>query len=145
MLIQIPIDTTGVMLSKASNSSIHNIPDSVCEAFIISFIVLLIATFGKYLITRKTSIIDWGAMIIELPIDVCAIVSTIIASTKFEGERNVTMLALSAVIPILLCSYFRRIGMNLYIDKKWFRMIACGAADILIASIWILLIINILF
>ena len=141
----IPPDSLTQLGETITNSQASGIPPLVMEAFAISLIVLIIATIGKYLITRETTIVDWGAMLIELPIDICAIVSTIIASTQFDVDVNVTMLALSAVIPILLCSYFRRIGIKQYTNKNWWTMIACGFADVVIAFGWVIIIINLLF
>lgn len=140
-----PPDSLLIAEETMQDSMIANIPPQVVEAFIVSLIVLIIATLGKFLISKSPTISDWGAMLIELPIDVCAIVSTIIASTKFDVSINVTILALSAVIPILLCSYFRREGFNLYTQERWFLMVICSLVDVALAGAWIMIVINILF
>lgn len=119
------------------------IPDPVSEAFIISFIVLLVATLAKYIIAKEDHIKEWGEILIELPIDVCAIVATIIASTQFPETVNVAKYAYSAVLPIFFCAYFRQLTYRLFKQKNnW--MYGSAALDILIAAIWILLVINLI-
>lgn len=121
-----------------------DIPPAVLESFSISFIVLLAAAIVKYTIAKNSNIVDWGEMALELPIDICAIIATIIASTHIPVEANLTLYSLSAFLPILLCGYFRRRTLQYYINRSyWAILFVC--LDYGTAFVWIKIIVNLIF
>lgn len=121
-----------------------DMPPAVLQSFIISFIVLLAAAIVKYTIAKNSNVIDWGEMALELPIDICAIIATIIASSKIPVEANMTLYSLSAFLPILLCGYFRRRTLQCYTNRSyWAILFVCF--DYGTAFLWIKIVVNLIF
>lgn len=114
-------------------------PDSLFYAFWLSVGLLALMSLLKYLVSKQTVRKDWGLLILELPIDLCLVVITVII-TGFMKEPNfalgIVLVVISLVISIICC-HFRQCSIKHSFDEKGIRTYVFGVLDIILAIVWI--------
>ena len=95
------IDSVGNLLTSLGNQ----IPPQMLYAFAISCIVLFISTIIKYGLGVSLNDMKKMQMLLELSIDVCAVIATIIASMETSKPYSLVLfMSFSSIIPILIGS-----------------------------------------
>ena len=136
-------------MNNAANlltSIADQVPLQVLYAFGISSIVLLIATIIKYGLGVGLKDIKKMSMLLELSVDICAIIATIIASMETSKSYLLVMfMAFCSIIPILIGSYARQYWLD-YSDKGvcWQSVIS-ALVTIATPIIWLVIICEIFF
>jgi len=86
-------------------------------AFWISVVLLLMASFLKYLVSHINTQKDWGHLIIEFPVDLCLVMLTILVTIYLKTNiGGGIFLIIITILTILICCHFRRKSMD-YSDK----------------------------
>lgn len=85
-------------------------PDSLSYAFWLSVSLLLLISLLKYFMAKNSGRKDWGNFILELPIDVCLVVITIIITGYMRGTNLAigVLLVVLSLIESVICCIFRR-------------------------------------
>ena len=143
------VDTLGRFLTQMGGF------ETLTFSFYISLLLLLLISFLKYFIQRKSELKEWWLMMLELPIDVCVILITIIVTGYMRGvngvvdEKNAAIgvfLIFASLIISVICCYLRRVAMNCsYSQKRMyiFYSFICGVFNFIVAGIWIYVIFQI--
>lgn len=141
-----PADSTMNNAANLLTSIADQIPLQVLYAFGISSIVLLIATIIKYGLGVGLKDIKKMSMLLELSVDICAIIATIIASMETSKSYLLVMfMAFCSIIPILIGSYARQYWLD-YSDKGVCRQSVISAlVTIATPIIWLVIICEIFF
>lgn len=118
-------------------------PDSLSYAFWLSVSLLLLISLLKYFMAKNSERKDWGNFILELPIDVCLVVITIII-TGYMRETNlaigVLLVVLSLIVSVICCIFRRNSIKHSYVEGRKICMFVYAFLDIVIASAWISLV-----
>lgn len=144
--LTLPADSTMNNAANLLTSIADQIPLQVLYAFGISSIVLLIATIIKYGLGVGLKDIKKMSMLLELSVDICAIIATIIASMETSKSYLLVMfMAFCSIIPILIGSYARQYWLD-YSDKGvcWQSVIS-ALVTIATPIIWLVIICEIFF
>ncbi len=114
-------------------------PDSLFYAFWLSVALLALMSLLKYLVSKKSEQKDWGMLMLELPIDLCLVVITVII-TGFMKEPNfalgIVLVVITLVISIICC-HFRQCSIRHSYDEKGVMTYVFGILDVILAVIWI--------
>ena len=116
-------------------------------AFWFSITLLIVISIIKhFMINTETLKKDFGEFIMELPIDICNIVITILASLYLSQHtgKGITLIFLT-VGTVTICAVFRRLS----IKKGGFESFSIlsafyGMLDIFIAMLWIKIVLNLI-
>lgn len=144
--LTLPADSTMNNAANLLTSIADQVPLQVLYAFGISSIVLLIATIIKYGLGVGLKDIKKMSMLLELSVDICAIIATIIASMETSKSYLLVMfMAFCSIIPILIGSYARQYWLD-YSDKGvcWQSVIS-ALVTIATPIIWLVIICEIFF
>lgn len=144
--LPVPADSIVNNAGNLVTSITDQIPPQILYAFGISIIVLLIATIVKYGLGVGLKDIKKMSMLLELSVDICAIIATIIASMETSKSYSLVMfMAFCSIIPILIGSYARQYWLD-YSDKGICRQSVISAiVSIVIPIIWLVIICKIFF
>ncbi|MDE7166924.1 MAG: hypothetical protein K2O17_07845 [Bacteroidaceae bacterium] len=115
-------------------------PDSLSYAFWLSVSLLLLISLLKYFMAKNSERRDWGNFILELPIDVCLVVITIIITGYMQGTNlaiGVLLVVLSLIMSVVCCIFRRKSINHSYDEGKKILMLVYGFLDIFIACAWI--------
>lgn len=126
-------------------SSLDNI-DTISFAFGFSFALLVLVSLIKYIVNSEWNIKDFGEYLMELPIDTCSIVITVIASLYLRMHvGKSSFLIIITLIIVAICSAFRKASIrNGGFEKIGKKSLIYGIIDIGVAVYWINLIFKIL-
>lgn len=125
-------------------NSLRN-PESLIYAFWLSVFLLLIISLLKYFLAKESEKRDWGNFVLELPIDVCLVVITIIITGYMQGTNLAIgmLLVLFSLLVSIVCCIFRRISIkHSYDEGVKGKMVFFGILDIFLALIWVFFIYN---
>lgn len=113
--------------------------NSIGFAFWFSTILLIVVSFIKYFINHESGTKDWVEFVMEVPIDTCSIIITVIASMYLYLHTGKGIMLIMVTVGVAsLCSYLRRKSIDNGISEKInYRCIIYGLADVIIASFWI--------
>lgn len=114
-------------------------------SFCISVILSIIISLLKYFFSNTVVGRDWGYMILELPIDVCLIVITVVITGYMKGETFAfgVVFVLISIFVSLLCCLFRRLSINQsYNEKYGWKSIMWGFFDVAVAVFWVAFVYN---
>ena len=120
-------------------NSLRN-PESLIYAFWLSVFLLLIISLLKYFIAKESEKRDWGNFVLELPIDVCLVVITIIITGYMQGTNLAIgmLLVLFSLLVSITCCIFRRISIkHSYDEGVKGKMVIFGILDIFLALGWV--------
>lgn len=120
-------------------NSLRN-PESLIYAFWLSVFLLLIISFLKYFIAKESEKRVWGNFVLELPIDVCLVVITIIITGYMQGPNLAIglLLVLFSLLVSIVCCIFRRISIkHSYDEGVKGEMVIFGILDIFLALGWV--------
>ena len=120
-------------------NSLRN-PESLIYAFWLSVFLLLIISLLKYFIANESEKRDWGNFVLELPIDVCLVVITIIITGYMQGTNLAIgmLLVLFSLLVSIACCIFRRISIkHSYDEGVKGKMVIFGILDIFLALGWV--------
>lgn len=120
-------------------NSLRN-PESLIYAFWLSVFLLLIISLLKYFIAKESEKRDWGNFVLELPIDVCLVVITIIITGYMQGTNLAIgmLLVLFSFLVSIACCIFRRISIkHSYDEGVKGKMVIYGILDIFLALGWV--------
>lgn len=120
-------------------NSLRN-PESLIYAFWLSVFLLLIISLLKYFIAKESEKRDWGNFVLELPIDVCLVVITIIITGYMQGTNLAIgmLLVLFSLLVSIACCIFRRISIkHSYDEGVKGKMVIFGILDIFLALGWV--------
>lgn len=120
-------------------NSLRN-PESLIYAFWLSVFLLLIISSLKYFIAKESEKRDWGNFVLELPIDVCLVVITIIITGYMQGTNLAIgmLLVLFSLLVSIACCIFRRISIkHSYDEGVKGKMVIFGILDIFLALGWV--------
>ena len=120
-------------------NSLRN-PESLIYAFWLSVFLLLIISLLKYSIAKECEKRDWGNFVLELPIDVCLVVITIIITGYMQGTNLAIgmLLVLFSLLVSIACCIFRRISIkHSYDEGIKGEMVIFGILDIVLALGWV--------
>lgn len=114
--------------------------ESLGYAFWLSFFLLVLVSLLKYFISKESKKNDWGHLILELPIDICLVVITIVITGFMKGE-NVSLGIIIVVVTLvisILCCIFRRCSIRYSYNKdgciyQWLF----GLLDVLVSIFWV--------
>ncbi|WP_347296873.1 hypothetical protein, partial [uncultured Bacteroides sp.] len=99
-------------------------PDSLFYAFWLSVALLVFMSLLKYLVSKESERKDWGLLALELPIDLCLVVITVII-TGFMKEPNfalgIVLVVISLVVSII-CYHFRQCSIRHSYDEKGLKV-----------------------
>lgn len=116
------------------------VENSLSYSFWLSVALLVLISLFKYLFSKKTGKRDWFNFLLELPIDICTIVTTVII-TGFITEETLPhgmMIVVITLIVCAFCSYYRRLALeNSEINSLNGKVFLFAFLDILFASLWI--------
>ena len=115
-------------------------PDSLSYAFWLSVSLLLLISLLKYFMAKNSERKDWGNFILELPIDVCLVVITIIITGYMRGANltiGVLLVVLSLIVSVFCCMFRRNSIKHSYEEGRKVCMFIYAFLDIVIASAWI--------
>lgn len=128
--------------------------DSLPFAFVVSFALLVIVSLLKYWILNESKAKEWMFFFLELPIDVCVILTTIIITGFMRGTGGAidekkaaigVVLVFCSLIISLICCFIRRAAMKLsYAEKaKHYTMsVVCSILNFIVAGIWVYVILQ---
>ena len=115
-------------------------PDSYAYAFWFSLLLLTVISMLKFLISKEAQLSDWGNLVLEIPIDVCAIIITIIF-TGYMKNGNIaigSLLVILTLIVSVLCCFFRRLSLKHSYDEGYkIQMFIYAVAELFLACGWI--------
>ena len=120
-------------------------PKTLFYSFWVSFLLLIIVYLLKYFISKECVRKDWGYIILELPIDVCLILITVVVTGYMKGETFASgvVLVLISIIISFFCCLFRRLSIkHLYDEKSLCKAWLWGIFDVVIAAFWISVVYN---
>ena len=119
--------------------SLDNI-NTIGFAFWFSIVLLIVISLIKYFIINKENLMkDFGELIMELPIDMCNIVITILASLYLNQHtgKGITLIVLTVGV-VTVCAVFRRLSMKIGgFEHFSYLSVIFALADIIIAMFWI--------
>lgn len=120
--------------------------DTISFAFGFSFALLVLVSLIKYIVNSEWNIKDFGEYLMELPIDTCSIVITVIASLYLRMHvGKSSFLIIITLIIVAICSAFRKASIrNGGFEKIGKKSLIYGIIDIGVAVYWINLIFKIL-
>lgn len=120
--------------------------DTIGFAFGFSFVLLILISFIKYAINSEWKRKDIGEFLMELPIDTCSIIITVIASLYLNKHIGIgaTLIVLTLLL-VTLCSMLRRYSIKKGgLESPGVLSLISGLADIIFACIWINYVLNII-
>ena len=117
---------------------------SIEFAFWISIILLILVSFWKYFISKEAEKQDWWQLAVEMPIDLCLVVLTLIVTLYIRTNLGggILFLALTCIV-ITICCMLRRHALKTFTptNKKILTTsFFCTCFTIIIAvafTIWI--------
>ena len=119
--------------------SLDNI-NTIGFAFWFSIVLFIFISLIKYFIINKENLMkDFGELIMELPIDMCNIVITILASLYLNQHtgKGITLIVLTVGV-VTVCAVFRRLSMKIGgFEHFSYLSVIFALADIIIAMFWI--------
>lgn len=128
--------------------------DSLPFAFAISLTLLVIVSLLKYWILNESKAKEWMFFFLEIPIDVCVILTTIIITGFMRGtggaideKRAATgvVLVFCSLIISMICCFIRRAAMKLsYAEKAkhYFLSAVCSILNFIVAGLWVYVILD---
>lgn len=129
----------GINKFKSILDSLDNI-NTIGFAFWFSIVLLIVISLIKYFIINKENLMkDFGEFIMELPIDMCNIVITILASLYLNQHtgKGITLIVLTVGV-VTVCAVFRRLSMKRGgFEHFSYLSVIFALADIIIAMFWI--------
>lgn len=115
-------------------------PNTLAYAFWLSVSLLVLVSLLKYFISKKSEKKDWGNFVLELPIDICLVLITIVITGYMKGE-NISLGIIFVVITLVIsvvCCIFRRCSIDhSYKDEDWKYTLAFGLLDLLFSIVWV--------
>ena len=114
--------------------------ETLAYAFWLSVSLLVLVSLLKYFISKESDKKDWGHLILELPIDICLVVITIVITGFMKGENislGIILVVVTLVISIICC-IFRRcsISCSYKSDSKICQWVY-GFLDIVFSVFWV--------
>ena len=111
------VDTTNQStVREIDNSTFYNrVQDTTTVefSFVISVLLLLVASFLKYFITNLSTKKEWWLFSVEFPIDLCLVILTLIVTLYIKENMGGALIFLTvAIIIIILCCISRRAAMK---------------------------------
>ena len=120
--------------------NLFNVNDSLSYSFWLSVVLLILITLFKYFFSKETLKDDWGNILLELPIDLCTIATTVVI-TGFITEETLPhgiIISFITLIVCAICCYFRRLAINhSYSESIDYMMLVFAFFDIFVAGAWI--------
>lgn len=123
--------------------------ETLTFAFWLSIGLLFLISLLKYWLLRENAWKEWAFMMLELPVDVCVVIITIIITGfmrspdgTIDGNKaaiGIILVVISLVISVFCC-IFRRMSMKYsYSNKKKSLLLSwlCAILDIIIALLWV--------
>lgn len=136
------IDSVGNLLTSLGNQ----IPPQMLYAFAISCIVLFISTIIKYGLGVSLDDMKKMQMLLELSIDVCAVIATIIASMETSKPYSLVLfMSFSSIIPILIGSIARRYWLTYSMKGLCWQSALSSIINIAMPIVWLIIICEIFF
>lgn len=126
--------------------------ESLTFAFVVSLMLSVIIALLKYWILNESKGKEWMFMFLELPINVCVILITIIVTGFMRGSNGAidekkaatgVILVFCSLIISIICCFLRRASMKLsYSEKRkyFYYSVICGALNFIVAGLWIYII-----
>lgn len=126
--------------------------ESLTFAFVVSLMLSVIIALLKYWILNESKGKEWMFMFLELPIDVCVILITIIVTGFMRGSNGAidekkaatgVILVFCSLIISIICCFLRRASMKLsYSEKRkyFYYSVIGGALNFIVAGLWIYII-----
>lgn len=123
--------------------------ESLIYSFVISLVLLIIISSLKYWILNESKKKELMFMLLELPIDVCVILITIIVTGFIRGggqsidQEKVSTGIILVFVSLLIsigCCFLRRLSMGLSYSEKMWRYIlsgVCAVLNFIVAGTWI--------
>lgn len=159
IVIMIGLITIGIFNSNSLLSSINHYEqeciewlsrldkiDTISFAFGFSFALLVLVSLIKYIVNSEWNIKDFGEYLMELPIDTCSIVITVIASLylRMHVGKSCFLIIITLII-VAICSAFRKASIrNGGFENLGKKSLIYGIIDIGVAVYWINFIFKIL-
>lgn len=116
------------------------VDNNLSYSFWLSVVLLFLISLFKCLFSKETGKRDWFNFLLELPIDICTIVTTVII-TGFITEETLPhgmMIVVITLIVCAFCSYYRRLALkNSQVNLFNIKVFLFTFLDILFASFWI--------
>jgi hypothetical protein len=82
-------------------------------AFWTSVGLLIIVSILKYFLSKECNRAEWGYLLIEMPIDLCLVILTILVTTYLaQNLGGGILLIIMTIIVIVLCCITRRLSLN---------------------------------
>ena len=117
-----------------------NIDNPLSYSFWLSVVLLILVTLFKYLFSKKTQNIDWENLLLELPIDLCTIATTVVI-TGFISEDTLPHGIMIAFITLIVCAvscYFRRLAIDYsYNESCSGKKYLFTFLDFILAGLWV--------
>lgn len=126
--------------------------ESLTFAFVVSLMLSVIIALLKYWILNESKGKEWMFMFLELPIDVCVILITIIVTGFMRGSNGAidekkaatgVVLVFFSLIISIICCFLRRASMKLSYSEKsryFCYSVMCGVLNFTVAGLWIYII-----
>lgn len=114
-------------------------PDSLKYAFWLSILSLVVFSLFKYFSYKEGCKEDWGHLILELPIDICLVIVTILMTGYMKGENfsiGVIMVLSSLVVSFIGCIFRRKSIRHSYDEGKKCKMFIFAIIEIIIVVSW---------
>lgn len=123
--------------------------ETLTFAFVVSLTLSVIIALLKYWILNESKGKEWMFMFLELPIDVCVILITIIVTGFMRGANGAidekkaaigVVLVFFSLIVSIICCFLRRASMKLSYSeqgKHFFYSVICGVLNFIVAGLWI--------
>lgn len=111
-----------------SNSFYNRVQDTTTVefSFVISVLLLLVASWLKYFITNFSTKKEWWLFTVEFPIDLCLVILTLIVTIYIKVNMGGALIFLVlAIIIMILCCMSRRAAMK-YFDATNVKSIIIG-------------------
>ena len=122
------------------------IPPQIICAFFLAISFLLVMTLIKYIFGCDLKKVKWIHILLDLPIDICAIIATITASMHTDRDAVVvTTVAWCSIIPIMLCSLVRQWGLSNANDGLNLISGMCVLINGLVPLVWVIVLFNFVF
>ena len=122
------------------------IPPQIICAFLLAISFLLVMTLIKYIFGCDLQKVKWIHILLDLPIDICAIIATITASMHTDRDAAiVTTIAWCSIIPIMLCSLVRQWGLSHASDGLNWESGLCVFINGLVPLVWVMILYNFVF
>mgnify|MGYP007099011645 CR=1 FL=1 len=105
--------------------------EAAITAFCLSLSMLLFISILKYFMNNESKKRDWGELLLELPIDICTIIITMLISLSYNVNPQNTFIAVFVTLIVAaLCCYFRKKALSNSMTENYWLMTLYAICDI---------------